>query len=113
MLLIFGLCAIPVPAQQKAGLQEKLKRIEQMIQQEMQKSEAPGLAVAIQQDGKVVYSKGFGYADVENKVPFTPQTVSRIGSISTARNQSVRMSSDASSGVDALDPAAPVRVRCG
>ncbi|HEV8481939.1 MAG TPA: serine hydrolase domain-containing protein [Blastocatellia bacterium] len=82
MLLIFALGAIPAPAQQKAGLQERLKRIEQMIQQEMQKSDAPGLAVAIEQDGKLVYSKGFGYADVENKVPFTPQTVSRIGSIS-------------------------------
>ena len=82
MLLILALCAVPGAAQQKTGVQEKLKRIEQMIQQEMQQSGAPGLAVAIEQDGKVVYAKGFGYADVENKVPFTPQTVSRVGSIS-------------------------------
>src|SRR6185503_12236238 len=81
-LLIVALCAISGASQQQGALQEKLKRIEQMIQQEMQKSDAPGLAVAIEQDGRIVYSKGFGYSDVENKVPFTPQTVSRIGSVS-------------------------------
>jgi serine beta-lactamase-like protein LACTB, mitochondrial len=69
-------------AQQRASSAEKLQRIEQLIQEELQKNGAPGAAVAIEQDGRVVFAKGFGYADVENKTPFTAQTVSRIGSIS-------------------------------
>ena len=40
------------------------------------------LAVAIALDGKIVYAKGFGFSDLENQVPFTAQTVSRIGSVS-------------------------------
>lgn len=80
--VLLSFCSIVGLAQQRAVLAEKLQRIEQMIQEELRKNGAPGAAVAIEQDGKVVFAKGFGYADVENKVPFTAQTVSRIGSIS-------------------------------
>ncbi|MFN7930052.1 MAG: serine hydrolase domain-containing protein [Blastocatellia bacterium] len=81
LLLWFSLCAISLAAQQ-TGLAARLERIEQTIQQELQKSGAPGAAVAIELDGRIIFAKGFGYADVEGKVPFTAQTVSRIGSIS-------------------------------
>lgn len=42
----------------------------------------PGLAIGIVHDGKLVYQKGFGYADVESKVAITPKTCFRIASIS-------------------------------
>jgi len=42
----------------------------------------PGLAVAVAVDGKLVYSEGFGYADLEERVPAWPTTKFRIGSIS-------------------------------
>jgi len=42
----------------------------------------PGLALAVAVDGKVVYSEGFGYADLEERVPVWPTTKFRIGSIS-------------------------------
>ena len=41
----------------------------------------PGLAVAIVKRGKIVVAKGYGYADLENDVPATAETVFRIGSI--------------------------------
>lgn len=41
----------------------------------------PGIAVAVQRGAQVIYSKGFGYADVEHRVPVTPDTVFPIGSI--------------------------------
>ena len=44
--------------------------------------EVPGLAFVMVKDGEVFFSKGYGYADVENKVPFDPeQTIVRGGSI--------------------------------
>lgn len=43
---------------------------------------APGLALAVAVDGKLVYSEGFGYADLEERVPVWPTTKFRIGSIS-------------------------------
>jgi CubicO group peptidase (beta-lactamase class C family) len=41
----------------------------------------PGVSILVSQDGKIIYEKGFGYADVGNKVPVTPDTKFRIGSI--------------------------------
>lgn len=41
----------------------------------------PGVSVAVYRDGKVVYAKGFGYIDVENKLKASPENVFRIGSL--------------------------------
>ena len=44
--------------------------------------EVPGLAFVMVKDGVVFFSKGYGYSDVENQVPFDPhQTIVRAGSI--------------------------------
>ena len=42
----------------------------------------PGLALAVAVDGKLVYSEGFGFADLEERVPVWPTTKFRIASIS-------------------------------
>jgi CubicO group peptidase (beta-lactamase class C family) len=42
----------------------------------------PGLALAVAVDGKIVYSEGFGFADLEERVPVWPTTKFRNGSIS-------------------------------
>ncbi len=67
---------------QQIDVRSRIPQIEKMIVEEMEKNSVPGMSVAIALDGRIVYSKGFGYADLENKVPFTAQTVSRIGSVS-------------------------------
>jgi CubicO group peptidase (beta-lactamase class C family) len=41
----------------------------------------PGIAVLIAKNGKIIYDKGYGYADLEHKVKISPQTKFRIGSI--------------------------------
>ncbi len=42
---------------------------------------APGAAVLVAQDGKVLVAKGYGYANVEHHVPITPQTRFRLASV--------------------------------
>ncbi len=42
----------------------------------------PGISVAVGVDGEVVWSEGFGYADLENRVPVSDQTRFRVGSVS-------------------------------
>ncbi len=37
-------------------------------------SNLPGLSIAISKKGELVYAEGFGYADVENKIPVTTET---------------------------------------
>lgn len=42
----------------------------------------PGMSVAVGVDGDIAWSEGFGFADLENRVPVTPLTKFRIGSVS-------------------------------
>lgn len=44
----------------------------------------PGVAVAVVRDGKVVLTEGYGYRDLEKKVPVTAETLFAIGSSSKA-----------------------------
>jgi CubicO group peptidase (beta-lactamase class C family) len=54
------------------------------IKAEMKTWNVPGAAILIVQDGKVVFSEGFGYKDVEKKLKVTPKTIFGIGSCSKA-----------------------------
>jgi CubicO group peptidase (beta-lactamase class C family) len=42
----------------------------------------PGMSVSIVNDQDIIFSKGYGYADTENKVPMKPETIFSICSIS-------------------------------
>jgi CubicO group peptidase (beta-lactamase class C family) len=44
----------------------------------------PGLSVAVGAGGDLVWAEGFGWADLEDRVPVTPETPFRIGTASTA-----------------------------
>ncbi len=44
--------------------------------------DAPGAAVGVFWDGRIVYARGFGVANLDYGIPITPQSVLRIGSIS-------------------------------
>src|SRR5215212_11051615 len=48
----------------------------------MGKYAIPGGAVAVVRDGKLIYARGFGYADAENKTPLQPDALFRIASVS-------------------------------
>ena len=47
----------------------------------LKNKEAPGIAILVSKDGKVMYEKGFGYADIKRKKIVTPATKFRIGSV--------------------------------
>jgi CubicO group peptidase (beta-lactamase class C family) len=53
-----------------------------LTKKEMKKNRVMGVSIAIVDDQSIVWAQGFGYADVKNNVPATPETVYRIGSIS-------------------------------
>ena len=41
----------------------------------------PGAAVGVWKDGKIIFAKGYGYANLEHQAPFTTSTISDIGSV--------------------------------
>lgn len=53
------------------------------FQKKMTEQHVPGAVITVVKDGQVILSKGYGYADLENKVPMTAdKTLVRIASVS-------------------------------
>jgi CubicO group peptidase (beta-lactamase class C family) len=44
--------------------------------------QSPGAAVAVAKDGKIIFEKGYGSAEMEYSIPITPSTVFHIASVS-------------------------------
>src|SRR5204863_9689791 len=51
------------------------------IQSFMSARNVPGGALAVVKDGRLVYTRGYGWADRENKVPVKPAALFRIASV--------------------------------
>jgi N-acyl-D-amino-acid deacylase len=56
--------------------------LDQSVRDLMRKYAIPGGAVALVRDGRLIYARGFGYADVENQTPVQPDALFRIASVS-------------------------------
>jgi serine beta-lactamase-like protein LACTB, mitochondrial len=83
LLLACPLGVSPVAAQSGKLSDEKQAKIEAAISTFMTSPlGAPGLSVAVVQDGEFVWSAGFGMADLENSVLATADTLYRLGSLS-------------------------------
>lgn len=66
-------------------LRAQYEKADNLIQQLMKESESAGWSVTVSIDNKIVFSKGYGFANLENETPVYPdKTKFRIGSISKA-----------------------------
>lgn len=59
---------------------EVLAQFERELEVLRQELKIPGLSAAIVKDQELVWAKGFGYADLENSIPATPDTPYRLAS---------------------------------
>src|SRR6185437_7658777 len=60
---------------------ERLARFEHVLDAIRQELKIAGMSCAIVKDQKVVWAKGFGYADVENNIPATEHTSYHLASL--------------------------------
>ncbi len=67
------------PSPEVAAIASELETI---IAAEMRDQDLPALSVALVAGDRIVWAKGFGFADPEKKVPATAATLYRVGSIS-------------------------------
>ncbi|MDX1545342.1 MAG: serine hydrolase domain-containing protein [Rhodothermales bacterium] len=74
--------AQPAAAPAPARLAETVAEARQRVQAALAEQGFPGIAIAVSVEGETVWSEGFGYADLEHRVPVWPTTKFRIGSIS-------------------------------
>jgi CubicO group peptidase (beta-lactamase class C family) len=66
----------------EGSIQKTLGEMDQLLVRVYNQHALPGLAVGIVHNGQLVYSRAFGFADIEAKIPVTNDTVFRIMSIS-------------------------------
>ena len=70
-----------VHAQEPAGLRDGLQLLDAWMTTTVAQRGQPGLSIGVVVDDRLVWAKGYGYADLERKVPASPQTLYRIASI--------------------------------
>ena len=82
--LFFYLCLVLTPNiyvhGQNIKVDEKLNGIDSTIHKILKDWNVPGCGVGIVMKDKLVFAKGYGYRDLENKLPITPNTLFQIAS---------------------------------
>jgi CubicO group peptidase (beta-lactamase class C family) len=71
-----------LPAQYVIGTRDTLTARVDAVFRAFDRVDSPGCAVGVYRDGRVLYARGYGMANLELGVPNTPRTVFDIGSIS-------------------------------
>jgi len=80
-VLVFGVKTQTAVACQAYTHNALTDKVDEMFKQ-WDKDDSPGAGVGIFKDGTIIYARGYGIANLEYALPWTPQTPSRIGSIS-------------------------------
>ena len=69
---------VPISGKAVPGFEE----FERAVVKAIQDDHIPGAAIAFVKDGPLVYARGFGWANEEDKKPIEPTSVFRLASIS-------------------------------
>ena len=84
-LIVFVLIALnsPLVAQQQVKLTTRqISSIDSAINALMTRTHTPGASVAVAKGNAIIWSKGYGKADLENDTPAKPNTIYRLASTS-------------------------------
>src|SRR6266404_2219997 len=81
-VIVASLLLPGAPASYARNSDEKSAAAVDEVFGDLTKAGSPGCALGVYRDGKTIYSKGYGLANLEESVPITPQSVFDIGSTS-------------------------------
>ncbi|MEM8525930.1 MAG: serine hydrolase [Bacteroidota bacterium] len=82
--LVFTILCSFLSAFSQKSTDERLLNLDTEIQELLETYHTAGLSVAVVENGKTIYVKGFGYRDIERQLPVDENTVFGIGSVSKA-----------------------------
>lgn len=82
--ILLCLCSLALCKVTSAQQDPRLKSLDTLAETVLKDWHGAGFAVAVVEKGKVIYAKGFGFRDVEKKLPVTPNTQFAIGSCTKA-----------------------------
>lgn len=81
-IAIFIFCLLSI--QTFAQKDNRFEGLEKAFNKILSEWKAPGFAVAVVEKNKIIYANGFGYQNIEKKIPVTTNTQFAIGSCSKA-----------------------------
>ena len=85
VIIVFFVFLLPgLSPAQTIPVDDRLKGLEVYVDSALKEFRVAGCAVAIIEKNKIVFAKGFGYRDYENKLPVTANTVFPIASCTKA-----------------------------
>jgi len=77
-----SLVAWPCGAQQSGRMRHISEmKIDRFVSAEMSRQKIPGMAVAVVKNGEVALAKGYGFANLEHRVPVTTNSIFNSGSV--------------------------------
>ncbi|MDE2978859.1 MAG: serine hydrolase, partial [Acidobacteriota bacterium] len=79
-IVVFAAVAFAAGPLWSQSVEERLEGFDEWVESVMTEWKVPGLGVAIVEDGKTVYARGYGWRDIERELPVTPDTLFAIGS---------------------------------
>lgn len=79
LFFIFLSVYITINAQNRAISNEQQKQVDKLFSR-WNKPDSPGMVIGVVQNGKMMYSKGYGLANLEHTIPNTPKTAFNIAS---------------------------------
>jgi putative ATP-binding cassette transporter len=82
-IFVFILClSVSLSAKKRERREFSLDEIKETVQKLMQEGEIPGLSLVILRPEQPDFIEGFGYGEMEKKIPVSPDTIFEIGSCS-------------------------------
>ncbi len=60
---------------------QELESIDRLMVEFVRTNQVPGGSVSITRNGKLIYARGFGFADIDNQIPIEPDHLFRIASL--------------------------------
>jgi CubicO group peptidase (beta-lactamase class C family) len=88
-VILFSCLLLNTIAQKTAPADKRFDGLDAAFEKVLTDWKAAGFAVAVVEKNKIIYSKGFGYRDLEKKLPVTPHTLFAIGSCTKAFTSSL------------------------
>jgi len=79
------------PSPATSADEDRLMLLEQRLDAIRQRLKIPAMSCAVVKDQKVIWAKGFGYADLENKIPATEHTSYHLASLTKTFGSTILM----------------------
>lgn len=89
LLLLFTAALFSASAQKTKKAADRFAGLDAQLEKVRQDWKAAGFAVAVVEKDRIVYSKGFGYRNWEEKLPVTTNTLFAIGSVTKSFTSSL------------------------